>query len=229
MRVFPHTTEAGRKGVSAVAMSRNGALIATGGENGTVMIWDADSGEPHGNPIDVGLRVLAIAFSHDGERIAVPMRRGGAAVWLSDGTAELVRCPLDGSPLKAVAFGPDGEWIVTAHLGGQSAEVWKLQGPIIQHGSLGIVRRGEIVRTLAHAGEVRDVSVAESGHLMATGGTDGWARVWDWKNVFQTPWSFGHDSSVEAVGFSSDGAWFATGTVDGIVRVWDADRGWPRV
>src|SRR5690606_38409794 len=58
-------------GVNAIAFDAEGARIVSGGDDGTVRVWDVAERRPVAlRPMTHGGPVLAVAFSHDGETIA---------------------------------------------------------------------------------------------------------------------------------------------------------------
>jgi WD40 repeat protein len=71
-----------RGGVTALAYSRDGERLATGGEAGTVKIWETRSGQ---DLLTLGggddFRVGSLAFSPDGSRLAASGLIGGLRIW----------------------------------------------------------------------------------------------------------------------------------------------------
>ena len=57
--------------VWSVAFSPDGTRIASGGDDSTVRVWDADTGQPVGQPMTGHTDTVgSVAFSPDGRRIA---------------------------------------------------------------------------------------------------------------------------------------------------------------
>jgi hypothetical protein len=89
-----------------------------------------------------------------------------------------------------------------------------------------VLGRPNIRRELrGHEGAVRGVAFAPDGVRLATGGSDGTARVWDVVSGAELLVLRGHEDGVQGVAFAPDGARLATGGSDGTARVWDVASG----
>lgn len=75
--LLPHWRAAGpplpgHKGeVSSIAFSPNGKLMATGGTDGAIILWDMPSRQPIGPPFVGSGSVWSLAFRPDGRALAV--------------------------------------------------------------------------------------------------------------------------------------------------------------
>jgi hypothetical protein len=146
--------------VHAIAFNADGTLVASGGLDGTVRIWNAPDGKEIRRFQDPS-GVLSVAFSGDGRLVAGGTINGDLRVWaLRSGKQVLELKP--GGPVVDAAFSPDGRAIATASRKG-SARIWE-------------VASGRLRMDLP-VGEANAISFSPDGHLLATASSDGQARL----------------------------------------------------
>ena len=82
-----------------------------------------------------------------------------------------------------------------------------------------------VVSRTNHEGSVLAAAFSPDGSLLATGGADRVAHLWNIPSGVRAATLSGHEGSVAAVAFSPDGQTLATGSYDGFARLWDVQAG----
>ncbi len=195
-----------RRGAATFSPDGTQLVIGVSGAEPVARVWlvDATSGEPVGPPIRMpGAFCQAPVFSPDGRLIAAPAW-GGVPVW-DAATGRLLR-QLPVPSACTVVFSPDGSRLASA-------------GP--DGGAVFDVGTGHEVFPLLGQHSMIGIDWSRSGALLATGGLDGTARVWDATTGEQRLVLAGTAGLVANVAFSPDGTRLLTGGGDGSARVWD--------
>ncbi|KAG8740029.1 hypothetical protein FRC10_004823 [Ceratobasidium sp. 414] len=91
---------AGQPGINSVAYSPDGAYIVSGSSDGTARIWDAQTGQPVGQPLNGHTdSVRSVVYSPDGAYIASCSRDKTIRIWDSQAGQPLFQpIPLDPHP-----------------------------------------------------------------------------------------------------------------------------------
>ena len=223
-------------GIMSVDVAADGRVAVSGGLDGTLRLWDTDTGACVRTITNPGQgrgsdAVDVVQLSADGTRVMASCRDGSAYAW-SVGTGECLYS-LDGELLLAVdtsepvrrmigplsrgprstRFSADGR---QALVGGadRSIRLWDLE-------------RGICLRTMpGHTGRVESAWIGRDGRLAATAAADS-VRLWDLATGRCLHVLLGHTAPVMAVALSDDGrlAISAGGYSDRTIRVWDVATG----
>jgi len=204
--------------VFALAVSPDGHRIVSAGDDKTVRLWDADTGQPVGQPLTGHTDELrSVAFSPDGHRIVSGSRDETLRLWDAD-TGQPIGQPLTGhtDTVSEVAFSPDGHRIVSGSRD-KTLRLWDAgTGKPIGQPLTG------------HSNAVYSVAFSPDGHRIASGSADTTVRLWDpdTGKPIGEPLT-GHTDTVLSVAFSPDGRRIASGSADTTVSLWDPDTGNP--
>jgi WD40 repeat protein len=238
--------EAHQGGVLAMAIHPGGELFATAGQDGRVLIWNAEDGQVSQSIELGGGWVENVAWSSDGQWIAVSVSRRvhvfgveGQEVWRSDEHPSTVSTIVwsNGGELATACYGQ-----VAFFDGSSGAVLQKLewQGSLVsmvlspdgnvvacgsQDNSVHFWRRstGEDSQMHGYPGKPSALSFDDSGTLLATSGGED-VTVWSFDGDGPEGTSPGvlalHVKTVTALTFACRGRRLASGARDGAVVLW---------
>jgi WD40 repeat protein len=197
------------KGLTCLAFSDDGQLLALGGAPGTIWFWEAarptevrklqgDQGWTH-----------SLALSPTGQVLASAGERGLRLLDVATGK-ELP--PLQNRPESAssVAFSPDGKILAAA-------------APVIRLWDL--TTRKELHPREAHQLWINSLAFSPDGKTIATAGPDRTIRFWDAVTGKPLRVLSGPADNIDSVAFCPDGDTLVSECFDNTVRVWQVSTG----
>jgi WD40 repeat protein/CubicO group peptidase (beta-lactamase class C family) len=193
--------------INAVAYSPDGKLIASGGRDGSLALWNAESGAEVRWSRGLG-PVFALTFSPDGKRLAVAGRSKVIRVYDVSSGVEMLTCSGHEGPVLALAFAPDGSLLASGSED-RALIFWD-------------ARSGKKLRTASeHEADVTALAWAPDGNTIASGSKDQKLRLWDAATAKLQQTVPGHTGPVTGVVFASDGKTIYSGSLDKTIRAWD--------
>jgi len=196
--------------VQDVVISSDGQFGLSGSWDGTLRLWDLNSGVTTRRFVGHTKDVLSVAFSADNRQIVSGSRDKTIKLWNTlgeckytiedQGHTEWVSC---------VRFSPQNPVIIS---GGwdKMVKVWNLTNCKLRTNLHG------------HTGYINTVTVSPDGSLCASGGKDGTTRLWD-LNEGKHLYSLEAGDIINSLVFSLTRYWLCAATQKGI-SIWDLEN-----
>ena len=163
--------------MTSAAFSPDRKSVVFGDSQGSIQVWDVDTGERDGQPLEGHTgSIHCLSFSPDGKYLASVSEATTVIIWDMD-KREALTGPFRGHTKKvmAVDFSPNGNNIISGSLD-ESIYVRN-------------VNSGEVLRKIICEDEVYSVTYSPDGLFILAGGYK-WMSMWDAVNVMATPKKF---------------------------------------
>ncbi len=197
--------------VSDVVISSDGQYALSGSWDGTLRLWEINSGRCTRRFVDHKKDVLSVAFSADNRQIVSASRDRTIKLWNTlgdckytiqeDGHTEWVSC---------VRFSPSQAAPVIVSAGWDKlVKVWSLTNCRLRSNLVG------------HTGYLNTVTISPDGSLCASGGKDGTAMLWDLTEGRRL-YVLEAGDIINSLVFSPNRYWLCAATTQG-VKIWDLE------
>lgn len=208
-----HTLRGHSSWVMAVAISPNGQVVASGGLDNTIRLWQQETGDLLGTLTGHTKPVNCLTISPDNQTLVSCSDDDTVKIWeLANG--RLLRT-LTGHTrdVNSVVISTDGQLLASGSED-RTVILWNLA-------------TGDALQTFQGlAGMIRSVALSPDGQVLASGGLDNQIKLWSLKTGGQIrTFARGHFSSVNAVVITPDSKTLVSGSKDKTVKVWNVATG----
>ncbi|MCP4695717.1 MAG: hypothetical protein GY862_02540 [Gammaproteobacteria bacterium] len=195
----------------ALAVDTAGRLLAAGGEDGTLAIFDVSSGEllyrPKGHIRDIN----ALVFDPQGRWLAGAGGGKRIVLWSLPDFENTGEWRIS-TQIYALAINSEGTFLAG---GGDdnSVGLWEME------------TGNQLFSLQGHTKNISALAFSPSEKLLVSASYDGTVRLWDITAQKTMRTLEGHPGGVESLAFSPDGMRLATGGDDNSVRLWGVASG----
>jgi WD40 repeat protein len=202
-------------GVWAVAFSADGTCLATGGNEGSVALWETTgTGEVKELADNCRRTVACLAFSPDGMTLAVSYLDFTIGIWDVATRKRRYTISTQSDQVHSLAFSPDGKTLAS---GGEERTIrlWK-----VATGRMRASRFG-------HCGSVGAIRFHPNARILASGCSRGLVKLWEISDdtIRERVGERLHVGPVLCVAFSPDGSSLASVGATDDVKIMDLDGG----
>ncbi|KAJ5589863.1 hypothetical protein N7450_003835 [Penicillium hetheringtonii] len=198
------------RGISTVQFSPDCSMIASGGSDAVIKVWDTLTGKLIYTFEGHLAGISTLAWSPDGQWIASGSDDKTIRFWnVKTGRAHTKPFIGHHNYVYQIAFAPKGNILVSGSYD-EAVFMWD-------------VRRARVMRSLpAHSDPVAGIDVVHDGTLIVSCAHDGLVRVWD-THSGQCLRTLVHEDNPPAtcVKFSPNGKYILAWTLDGCIRMWN--------
>lgn len=199
--------------VYTVAFSPDGKLLASGGADNAVTLWDIENREELNIFTEHNDWVKSVAFSPDGNLLASASLDSFVRLWKLPSNHRAITLK-HSAYVESFAFSSDQRMLASAGSDG-SVILWDIS------------KTRKIITVPGHRGGVSSVAFSPDGKMFASASYDGSLKVWSAGGSEIKTLAADGGKEVLSVTFSPDGKMLASSGKDKTVKLWEIPSGKP--
>ncbi|MDM8566550.1 ABC transporter substrate-binding protein [Candidatus Halobeggiatoa sp. HSG11] len=237
--------------LSTIAVSPDGSLLVTGGENGTLVLFNTNRSSLLQRLQGHTKRIKSVVFHPQGKWFASAGYDKHIIIWSLGKKFEKKLEWKSSEKIRTLAISPDGKFLASAGTDkniylwnpntGELLQTFKgnekfisglafnPDGKILASTSannviLWDIRIGKVLHTLiGHNAKVQKVVFSPNGKLLASSSVDRTIRLWDANSGKPGHVLIGHKNTVFGIGFIANGRYLVSAGRDNTLRLWDVE------
>jgi WD40 repeat protein len=215
------------KKVVAVAISSDSQIIASGLADGSIKLWNKNTGKELRTFTGHSGSIHSLAISADGQTLASGSRDNTIKIWNIQ-TGQLLHTLTEGSGIiVSVAISPNGQMIASASIENRTIKIWDL-------------RSGKLLHSLnGHSSPIWSIAFTPDSQNLVSSSVDRTIKIWDLSKGQLLRTLTGHLNIIRSVAISPFGSMIASGTYsnkdvtggvsntedDSTIRIWNRTTG----
>lgn len=210
------TLEAHTSMVHSVTISPDGKIIASGGSDKTIKLWELQSGKllrqlgrwfsGHSGIVDT------LAFSHDGEILASGSWDETIKLWSVSTGKQISHLKGHNSCVNSLAFNPNDQILASSSVDSR-IKLWQ------------VIDSKEVSNFTGHSDSVSSIAWSPDGQFLASASADYTIKIWLLSTGREIRTLKGHDDAVWTVILSPDREFLVSGSWDNTIKIWQLTTG----
>jgi WD40 repeat protein/class 3 adenylate cyclase len=197
-------------GFTSAKYLADGSAVVTTGYDGTVRIWDTDTGRQRFLLAGHTSTVMDAAVSPDGRTLASGGVGGVLKIWDLGPGREVLTLDVQPATVGRLAYSPDGRHLAATVTDG-TVRIWdQSAGDLLT----------ELSTDTPHPWK-GGLAYSPDGAYLAAGGFDGFWALWNLGSGRALATVAAHTNWLQGLAISPDGLYLATSSFDGTAKVWD--------
>ncbi|MGP1414934.1 MAG: eIF2A-related protein [Treponema sp.] len=198
--------------IESIAYSPDGKYIASGSSDGTIKIWEAETGRLLRTLTGHADDIYSVSYSPDGAYLASGSNDKTIRIWEVKTGACIKTLTGHTSYVRSVTYSPDGAYLASGSWD-ETVKIWE-------------IATGECIKTLSgHTDDVGSVAYSPDGAYLASGSDDKTVKLWKVATGECVKTFEGHTDEVNSVYYSPDGKYLASGSDDKTIKLWEVANG----
>ena len=201
--------------ISMLAYSPDGRRLAVASDDGTVVLWDVETGRPIGRPIG-GVHkadaltpqwIMSVAYQPRGAQIATGNGSGEITIWDAATGRKIARSEF-GAPVRSLAYSPDGAYLAAG---------FEDRAGTVALFNLGSGKRTRLFRL---GSQVFSVAFSRNGKLLAAGDEAGGITLWNLADPQAAPRQLSGGDAAQELAFGPGDKLLACACGSAGIRLW---------